>query len=62
MNGMVKRLIFKFYAFNQSEFKWFNTAEDLAEFLGITVGWLDKVLLHEVPKTQGYFVGFERVA
>lgn len=55
-------MIFKFYAFNQSEFKWFNTAEQLADFLGITVGWLDKVLLHEVPKTQGYYVGFERVA
>jgi hypothetical protein len=47
----------KYYAFNQSEFKWFDTKDDLAEFLGCTVKWLEERLQHKIPQSQGYFIG-----
>lgn len=51
----------KYHAFNQSEFKWFDTKEDLAKFLGCTVKWLEERLQQKVPYAQGYFIGRVKV-
>ena len=50
-------ILVKYYAFNQSEFKWFDTKDDLAKFLGCTVKWLEERLQQKIPQSQGYFIG-----
>lgn len=50
-------MLTKHYAFNQFEFKWFDTKTELAKFLGVTEKWLDQRLKTKIPMTQGYFIG-----